>query len=288
MSNQRRETRAQRRKRVIRNRMIAAAVLLALIVLIIVLIVSCGKKNKKKAESLPPQTVSAESGADGRASSGEDSPEAEAETETKAADPVVNIPNEKPVHLYTMSYDDYIARRVTSIQKPWTVYDELETFAAICSTEESFPFQSETEVQNMTWNSVNTETPYKIGYELSFDVDGEHKVITILQPGDIENNPDLYNGDYPEGSDYSDIPGYMGVWVYDDLHQDGGFYTHITQEEVTDETLLTSIKFRPTPQSDQISNFVLRGFSYSSDKEFDAEGHYTGNYAATVTIGREE
>ena len=107
-----------------------------------------------------------------------------------------------------------------------------------------------------------------------------------MEPGDIENNPDLYNGDYPWDDDYSGITGYLGVWVYDDMHQDG-FYIHITQAEMTEESLLTSIKFRPTPQSDQISNVKLRGFSYSSEKEFDAEGHYIGNYAAEVIINKE-
>ena len=272
--NRRRESKAARRKRVIRNRVIACAVLLALIILVIILIASCGGKKKKQpeTESLPQQTESLEIETK------------EPETEKPAA----NIPNEKPINIYTMHYDDMMARKVTSIRKPWTVYEELETFAAIASNEESFPFQSETEVQQATWNTVNTATDYKIGYEMSFDAGGEHKVITILKPGDIELNPDLYNGDYPEGSDYSDIPGYMGVWVYDDLHQDGGFYIHITQAEVTDETLLTSIKFRPTPKSNEISNFELRAFSYSSDQEFDEEGRYIGNYAATVSIEREE
>lgn len=267
--NRKRETRAQRRKRVIRNRLIAAGVLLVLIILVIVLIVSCGnkKKNTPEPESLP-------------------APSETVEVETTPAAPV-SIPNEKPVNLYTMNYGDMTCYKTSSITRAWTPYEDLESFGAFCSSAESFPFENETQAHKDTWNSVTTSTNYKIGYELSFDVGNEHKVITILKPGDIENNPDLYMGDYPESEDYSDISGYLGVWVYDDYNQDSNYYIHITQAEVTDQTLLTSIKLRPTPQSDQISNLVLKAFSYSSDQEFDADGHYAGNYASQVTIGKE-
>lgn len=266
--SRRRETREQRRRRVIRNRLIAAGVLLLLIILIIVILVSCAgkKKSKPEPESMPVQTTE----------------EAEPTTED-----ISSIINEKPVNLYTMNYGDMTCYKVTTFSKEWSPYEDLEAFGAFVSTADSFEFNTETEAHDETWNSVQTSTAYKIGYELSFDVNGEHKVITILKPGDIETNPDLYNGDYPEDEDYSNITGYLGAWVYDDLHQDGGPYTHITQAEVNDDTLLTSIKLRPTPQSEEISNLVLRAFSYSSDKEFDANGHYIGNYAAQVTINKE-
>lgn len=263
--NRRRETREERRQRVLRNRLILAAVLVVLIVVVIIIIISCS--HKKPAE--PKKTTPAET---------------TAETETTA--PSVTIPNEKPVYLYTMDYGTMTCDRANTITKAWTVDEDLESFGAFCSSAESFPFNNETEAHQADWNAIASSANYKIGYELSFDVGGEHKIITIRQPGDIENNPDLYMGDYPEGGDFSDIPGYMGVWVYDDLNQDGDFYIHLTQAEVTPETLLTSIKLRPTPQSDQISNLVLKAFSYSSDEEFDSAGHYAGNYASQVTINR--
>lgn len=266
--SQRRETREQRRRRVIRNRLIAAGVLLLLIIVIIVILVSCigKKKTEPEPESIPPQTTT------------------EAETTTEESPSIIN---EKPVNLYTMNYDDMTCYRAITLSSDWSPYEDLEAFGAFVSTADSFPFTTETAAHDETWNSIQTSTDYKIGYELSFDVNGEHKVITILKPGDIETNPDLYNGDYPEDEDYSNITGYIGAWVYDDLHQDGGSYTHITQAEVNDDTLLTSIKLRPTPQSTEISNFVLRAFSYSSDKEFNADGHYIGNYAAQVQINKE-
>lgn len=259
-----RETQYERRRRVLRNRLILSAILLALIIAVIIIIVSCNHKKPEKTQETTP-----------------------AATEPRTEEPAAkNIPNEKPVSLYLMNYDTMTCDRVSQIRKVWTPDEDLESFGAFCSAAESFPFTDETSAHQETWNSAGSAADYKIGYELSFDVNGEHKIITIRQPKDIEDNPDLYNGDYPEDGDYSRITGYMGVWVYDDLHQDGSFYTHITQSEVVPETLLTSIKLRPTPQSSQISSLILRAFSYSSEEEFDSAGHYTGNYASRVTIDR--
>lgn len=266
----RRETKQERRKRVMRNRLILAVVLLCLIILVVVLIVACS--NKKKEEPAPESGPEIET----------QTPEVPTEPETKET-----IKNEKPVHIYVMNYADKVCERTNHISRNWTDEEDLESFGAYCSEENSFPFDTETQAHKDTWNRVKTDTEYKIGYELEFDVNGDHKVITIRKPGDIETNKDLYNGDYPEDGDYSGITGYMGVWVYDDLHQDGEFYIHITQAEVTDETLLTSIKLRPTPQSDAVENLKLRAFSYSSEDEFDADGHYIGQYADEVTIDRE-
>ncbi len=258
---------AEKRKKATRNLMITIGILVVLILVVILLAVSCGKKKVKPEEIVIPTEIT-------------ELPE-DTTPETKP-----EVSNDKPVSLYTMDYETMTCNKVSSIQKEWSEYEDLESFGAFATSEESFGFDSETQAHNDIWNSISTDKEYKIGYELSFDVGGEHKIITILKPGDIENNPDLYNGDYPEDGDYSEITGYMGVWVYDDMHQDGGYYIHITQAEVTEETLLTSIKLRPTPQTEEIENLELKGFSYSSDDEFDSAGHYIGKYAATVKIDR--
>lgn len=268
--DRRSQLREAQRKRVIRNRLIAAGVLVVLIIVVIILLLSCNKKN---ADVVPEPTS-------------EQQTEATTEETTTEAPP--EIVNEKPISLYLGDYDNNTFYKATSLTKPWTDTQDLESFWAIKSQDDSIMYDGEIQLLRDTWYSAETVADYKIGYELSFDVNGEHKIITILQPGDIENNPDLYSGDYPEDGDYSNITGYMGAWLYDDIHhEEGDFYIHITQDEFTDESLLTSIKLRPTPQSYEISNLVLRGFSYSSPEEFDENGHYSGNHAASVSIYNE-
>ena len=84
-----------------------------------------------------------------------------------------------------MNYADMVCERTNHISRQWTDEEDLESFGAFFSDAESFPFTSETEAHRETWNSKETSATYKIGYELSFDADGEHKVFTILKPGDI-------------------------------------------------------------------------------------------------------
>lgn len=255
----------QRRKRVMRNRLIAAAACVVLIVIIIIVLVSCSNKRKQPVTPAPPIGS-----------------QVQEPTPVKPA-----IKNEKPIRLYTMNYGDMTCYHTTSVSKPWSEYEDLESFGAFYSTADSFPFTNETQAHNDTWKSLTTETTYKIGYELSFDVNGEHKVCTIRKPEDIKNNPDLYMGDYPGSGDYSGITGYIGCWIYDDLNQDDNWYIHLEPADMNENTLITSIKIRPTPQSDAVSNLVLRAYSYSSEEEFDENGVYIGDYAASVTINRE-
>lgn len=278
----RKESKAARRKRVMRNRAIAAGALLVIIIVIIIIIVSCSKKPSGDKKTEATTTAITEETGTGEAT--EETGEAE---ETTAAD-TANADGEKQVNLYTIDYNTMTLTKVSSIDSSWSVDEDLGSFGAFCSTEDSMPFTSETEAHIATWESIKTDTDYKIGYELSFDLNGESQIITIREPQDIETNDLLFNGNYPDNGDYSGITGYLGVWVYDDLHQEeGAFYTHIKQSEVNEDTLLTSIKLRPTPQSEEISNLVLKAFTYSSDNDFDSDGHYSGKHASQVTINKE-
>ena len=279
----------RRKRRQKRNRMIALLVIILIIIAVVVIIICTSNNNKSDSEAnattaLSEETVSGEDATtkEGETTIASDETTLEGET-TKEA--VVDVGCDKPVHLYTVDYDTMTCTKVTELNKTWTDTEDLASFGAFATDQNSFTFTSEPEAYREFWDAVNTATNYKIGYELSFEVGDQEKVITILEPADIENNSDLYMGDYPEDGDYSSITGYMGVWVYDDYsHEAGESYIHITQAEVTDDTLLTSIKLRPTPNSDEISNLVLKAFSYSSDSEFDSDGHYIGNYAASVKI----
>lgn len=197
--------------------------------------------------------------------------------------PQGSIPNEKPIILYYIDYATNTCKKVTSFGSVWDSNADLATFGAFVTNQDSFTFDSEITAHQNDWDSVSTQTAYKIGYELSFDVNGEHKVITLLSPADIDNSADLFGGDVAAGN----VTGYMGVWMYDDYHQGGGWYSHVTAEEYNDSTLLTSIKLRPTPASGDVSNFKLKGFSYSNSLEFDSNGHYNGSYGFEVSFEKQ-
>ena len=204
----------------------------------------------------------------------------ETETQTEAA----KISNDKPVYLYYMDYGSSTAQKVKTFETEMTTEEAIGVFAAIAVDRSSFAFEeeygSEIGMQQETWDSVEDNGEYRIGYQISFDVDGEHRVYTILSPSDVADDPDLFMGDYDE----DEVTGYLGIWLYDDYHQDGGFYDHVDPDEYDDDTLLTSIKLRFTPDSDSISNLVLEAFSYSDALEFDSDGHYNNTYGSRVSI----
>jgi len=203
------------------------------------------------------------------------------ETETTTPEPTLTeITNDKPVRLYLMDYSDNTANLIKTMDDAWDPDRELGTFGAFISDDDVIGFDSEITAHHDDWDTVNTADNYKIGYELIFDLDGEEKDILILGPEDIEDSEYLFMGD----ADSGDVTGYMGVWVYDDYNQDGGFYIHITPEEVNEDTLLTSIKLRPTPQSDEIDNLRLRVFSYIDGLELNEIKQYNTEYGYEVSI----
>ena len=209
--------------------------------------------------------------------------EAETTTEPVTEEPTttepteVDLPNEKPVRFFAI--DGSMMRLVTEYRSTWSQYSDIAIFEAFNSDEDEFYYSDYYTIHEELWNSVETDTVYRIGYELTLVIDGETRVYTILEPQDITDEPDLFMGD----ADYDEVTGYMGVWVYCDIGQTGT-YVHVSQSEYTPNTLLTSIKLRPTPQSDAVSECRLKVFSYSSDEEFNSEGHYIGTHGYEIPI----
>ena len=252
-----------------------------LIVIIACAIVLVTTKSRLIPEQDLGQTVIAEKAAEQAAEVKEEETTEEKETEPETVD----IPNEKEMKLYTGG--NGVMQLVKDFNSKWNVDSDIATFEAINSDEETIYYNNYYTLHEDYWNKVDTKTAYKIGYELSFDTEEGQKVITILEPKDIENNKNLYMGDYPADADgkiiTDDITGYLGVWVYNDIGQEG-FYVHLTQDDMKEGVLMTSIKLRPTPDSSKISNLKLKVFSYSSKDEFNSSGMYRGTHGYTITV----
>lgn len=111
---------------------------------------------------------------------------------------------------------------------------------------------------------------YKIGFHMSFDAKGEKREANILGPGDMYAfDPYIYN------------------YLYDDVHQvDGAFYSHVEENEVTDETIYSSIKLYAWDIDNLESPLTLTVFTYNGPEDFDESGNYRGNSKYTITINR--
>ena len=229
------------------------------------LLAGCGNNDKETTASAA-QTTSAAASA--------------STAETTAAPELPDIENYKPVRLYEMDYSENKAVLVKEYSSQWSVAEDIGVFGAFCSEEDEIYFDSEVEAHQKDWDSISDVGDYKIGYNISFKADGEKHSITILSPADIEDSGDLFMGDMAT----DEVTGYLGVWVYDDYNQEGGWYSHVLPEEYNDDTLLTSIKLHPTPDSDKIEDLKLTVFSYSSPLEFDENMQYNGAVRYIVSI----
>lgn len=255
--------------------MVMIAVLIVLIILIIILAATDSKEltDEQMGDTIIAEAVEA-------IANGEDTPDTAADVIQPAKPEVVDLPNEKEVRLYVGS--DGVMNVISEFNSSWTPDADIAIFEAINSKEDTIYYDDYFSLHQSYWDSVVSPVTYKIGYELSFDLNGEHKVYTILSPADIENNPDLFMGDAVN----DDVYGHMGVWVYYDMHQSGTYF-HLTSADMTDETLMTSIKLRPTPLSNEISNLKLTAFSYSSNEEIGADGHYIGTHGYKIAVNNQ-
>ena len=109
-------------------------------------------------------------------------------------------------------------------------------------------------------------TDYKIGFEISMDINGENKSNLVLGP------KNLY-----------DLDPYLYPFLYDDINN-SGYYSHVTTKDVKDNTVYTSIKLYLHHQTSEITSpITLTVFTYKDDNDF-IDGHYRGNSSYTITI----
>ncbi len=107
---------------------------------------------------------------------------------------------------------------------------------------------------------------YKIGFEIDVDIDGERQENIMLNP---KNQHKIYPTLY--------------AYLYDDIHN-SGYYSHVTMDDVKDNTIYSSIKLYLHKETKKITSpITLTVFTYKNDNDF-IDGHYRGNSKYTITI----
>ena len=150
----------------------------------------------------------------------------------------------------------------------WTYHTAISSIEVFYTNEESINGNYLQDTFKEYLNTYTNIDNYKIGYIISFiTINGEINK-TILSPKDTE---EFFN--------------YLEVYLYDDYHREKGvWYSHTTQEEYNDETLLTSIKLTAGKNiSEIISDISLTAFTYDYD-DFDDYGNYKGISKYTIIV----
>ena len=75
------------------------------------------------------------------------------------------------------------------------------------------------------------------------------------------------------------------VYLYDDIHQTGSWYSHIEDNAMNEDTILTTIKITTSTKINNVtSDIYLTVFTYNGEEDFDENGNYRGNSTYTTTI----
>lgn len=116
------------------------------------------------------------------------------------------------------------------------------------------------------------DEPVKIGYELTFTLkDGTVIRQTITGPLDEQ----------------SEFWTYVRVYLYDDVHVPiNTWYSHLLPSQMTDNTLMTSIKLTGNTKTDQIDgSLLLKVFTTDDPEDFDPDtGYYRGQSSYSIEI----
>ena len=155
-------------------------------------------------------------------------------------------------------------------RKAKTDIDCFEVFASQLDRIEGNSFAS---MWQEAWQSHEATENAKIGFHIRFALaDGTMVSKVILKPGDAKAFYD-----------------YLEVYLYDDVNQTPGVrYTHLEDDEIGENTVISSIKLTSGAKIDQVGDINLTAFIYNGEACFDQDGNYIGDVFATIYIKEKE
>lgn len=178
-----------------------------------------------------------------------------------------------PIKLSLYKYYGHNKNRekVTEYTANWQYHKDISSFEVFFTEENTIDgdyFQNTFKKYYDDYENINH---YKIGFHLNFLTQEQEVNKTILSPKDTE--------------DFFD---YLEVYLYDDYHQKIGiWYSHTLENEMNDETFLTSIKLTSGKLINEItSDITLTVFTYDSD-DFDNDNNYRGNSSYKIVVKRQ-
>ncbi len=143
---------------------------------------------------------------------------------------------------------------------------DLAIFNVVFSNDENLGNDSFKNIWKKYYDKYENIDEYKIGFEIEFEVNGEKQNNVMLDP---KNQHKLHP--------------YLYMYLYDDIHN-SGYYSHVTMDQVKDDTIYSSIKIYLHQQTKEITSpITLTVFTYKDDNDF-IDGHYRGNSKYTITI----
>lgn len=182
------------------------------------------------------------------------------------------LDNNIPIGFYTIQNGKLVL--TSRLECDWSRDSIFGLFYTLASNEDVISFTNYKTTFNEYWAKYNTDG-YKIGYNIKFSLDtGEIINQRILEPIDT---PDLFK--------------HIQFYLYDDVtYMPGRIYYHMRQNEMTENTMLTSVKLVGYKETKGVNGPIeLTVFTYNGEEDFDSETkEYLGNSKFTMKIYREQ
>lgn len=179
-----------------------------------------------------------------------------------------NNPITLGIYMYTNSSTPRY--KTNEYKNNWELNVDICSLEIFYTNEDQIPGTNFKNLWNNYYQNYTDIDSYKIGYLIEFNTANEGKIKKYIKS--------------PQDTD--SIYKYIQVYLYDDVHQDGGWYSHITENEYNNDSILTSIKLTGSTYIDEItSDISLTAFTYDDD-DFDENGEYRGISKQTVIIKR--
>lgn len=159
---------------------------------------------------------------------------------------------------------------INSLDSPLIIYQDIASFEVYYTNELTITGNQKT-LWNNYYNQYQNINNYKIGYYISFDTQSGKIEKTILNPSDVESFFD-----------------YIQIYLYDDINQNSSWYSHITTNEISEKTILTSIKLTASTKIKEVTSDIdLKVFTYDYD-DFDSNNNYRGKSSYNLTIKQQK
>ena len=179
-----------------------------------------------------------------------------------------NNPITLGIYMYTNSSTPRY--KTNEYKNNWELNVDICSLEIFYTNEDQIPGTNFKNLWNNYYQNYTDINSYKIGYLIEFNTANEGKIKKYIKS--------------PQDTD--SIYKYIQIYLYDDIHQDGGWYSHITENEYNNDSILTSIKLTGSTYIDEItSDISLTAFTYDDD-DFDENGEYRGISKQTVIIKR--
>lgn len=203
-------------------------------------------------------------------------PDTTAPIETTTTEPatVYNNDGTRPdvVNFYIFHDSTGTRDRLSEFYGPFVEGQDIRTFAAFTTADDSVYGSRFADMWFPKWEAYSNSSECKIGYKIHIYLkNGDVVEKNILSPTDV-----VY--DYTQ---------YVETWIYDDVHHAAGqWYSHLTEADMNNDTVITSVKLTCGPRIGEVDYIVLDTFVYTGKEQFDENGDYIGPIKASVKVNR--